>query len=175
MCSRNSIFLEFVSSSNQIFFITILGIQITCREYRSFQIFSNIMREHPGVFLTSVARHICCGTFIFFGIVAYIGCINNVDSNTYQILLALGAILFFAGFVITVQESRTVSKAFLASSNRIRKFRNEQSKYNRLQAKSFRCLQVKFGWILYTFDQPQFLNFMQFLFDKVLIFRYVYC
>jgi len=42
-------------------------------------------------------------------------------------------------------------------------------------ANKHRPLEMKLGWILYTFDQQLFLRFMQFLLDKVIIFKLMIC
>ena len=148
-------------------------IQMTFQEYQSFQVLSNIMREYSGIFLASVARHLCCGTFIFFGIVVNIACINQLKD--YLTLIAIGATLFIAGFLIIFQESRVTQIVHLSSSQTIQRFKKNESKCESLKANSFRPLRTQFGWIMYTFDVLQFLTFMQYLFDKVVIFRLLYC
>jgi len=91
-------------------------------------------------------------------------------------MMVAGGILFFAGFVITVQESQITQKIFTASYSRIVQYKAEaNSKLKRLKAKSNRTVEVKSGWILYSFDKSQFLQFMQFLFDKVIIFTLMIC
>ena len=135
---------------------------------------SNIVREHPGVYLASIARHICCGSFIFFGMVVSIGCINQMDR--YQLVLMVGAGLFSAGFIISFQESRATENVYAHSCARIHQYRSDcKSKYKRLQAMSLTPMSSHLGWILYTFDHITFLEFMDFLFDKVLMFTLLYC
>lgn len=93
---------------------------ITFQEYQCFQVLSNIMTEYSGIYLTSINRHICCGTFIFFGIVATFECMSKVEG--YQIVAMVGFMLFSGGFVITFQESRVTQKMHVASSSRIQHF-----------------------------------------------------
>jgi len=147
-------------------------IQITFHEYQSFFVLSNIMREYSGIFLTSVARHIFCGAFIFFGISANIARIKQLED--YRLMIAIGATSFPAGFVIAFKESRVTQKLCMVSSQRIQQFKRSKFKYESLKAKSLQPIQSKFGWMLYTFDVRQFLTFMQYLFDKVVIFRLLY-
>jgi len=159
-------------------FFFALEVQLTTGEYRSFQVLSNIICEYGGVYLASVARHVCCGSFIFFGIIASLSCLHEKLEEDYLVPLAilLGFNLFVAGFVITVQESRLTHMLRIASSNRIQYYLDHsEGKYERLVVKSYRPDQVKFGWHLYTFNELQFLNFLQFLFDKVVIFVLVFC
>jgi len=147
---------------------------ITTLEYKSLMLLSNIVREHPGVFLASVARHICCGTFMFFGMVASIGCISHMER--YELVLMVGAGLFSAGFIITCQESRATENLHAQSGARIHQYRSRcKSHYERLEAMSFSPMNCQLGWIMYTFDQLTFLEFMHFLFDKVLMFILLYC
>jgi len=84
--------------------------------------------------------------------------------------------MFAAGLITLFQESRVTQKILIASSRSLTRFRVQaKSKYARLTVKSYRTLKVQYGWILYVFDMPQFLRFMQFLFDKVIIFMLVVC
>ena len=146
---------------------------MTSQEYQSFCVLSNIMKEYSGIFLASVARHACCGTFMIFGIVVNIACRSQHEE--YLLVTATGAFLFVAGFLITVNESRATQIVRSASSQMIQQLKKNESKYESKRANSFRPLETQFGWVMYTFDVPQFRNFMLYLFDKVVIFRLLYC
>jgi len=146
---------------------------MTSHEYQSFQVLSNIMQEYSGIFLGSVARHMCCASFMFFGIVINLACFSQLKGHL--ILTEIGVTIFVAGFLITFQESRVVQILRLTSLQTIQRLKNSKSKYESLKAYSFKPILTQFGWIMYTFDVPQFLTLMQYLFDKVIIFGLLYC
>jgi len=90
--------------------------------------------------------------------------------------MCIGAILFAAVFILLYQESQLTQKVVNASRRSLYRFRVQAtSKYRRLRVKSFQGVNVQYGWILYRLDERQFLNFMQFIFDKVIIFLLVIC
>jgi len=87
-----------------------------------------------------------------------------------------GVILFFSGFNNTMYESRMTQKVVVASSCTAFRYKAEaNSRLTRLMAKSHRRLEIKLGWIMYTFDQHFSLRFMQFLLDKAIIFKLMIC
>jgi len=96
--------------------------------------------------------------------------------SNIAILMLAGVIIFFSGFNGTIQESRMTQKVLVASSSTIFRYKVEaNSNWTRAMANKHRPLEMKLGWILYTFDQQLFLRFMQFLLDKVIIFKLMIC
>jgi len=90
--------------------------------------------------------------------------------------MLIGAIGIVGGFTILFQESRVNQKVVDASSRSLHRFKFQAtSRYERLRVKSYQLVDVRFGWIFYAFDTRQFLKFMQFLLDQVIIFLLVIC
>jgi len=101
---------------------------------------------------------------------------KSKDSSTIAISVAAGVFLFISAFHITIYESRITQKVFIASSCWVLRLKAvANSRLTRLEAKSNRPLEMKLGWILYNFDNNQFLEFMQFLLDKVILFTLMIC
>ena len=101
---------------------------------------------------------------------------KSKDSSTIALSIAVGAILLVSGFNIVIYESQITQKVYNASSCWTLRIKvDAKSRLASLKAKSNRPLELKLGWILYTFDNNQFLEFMQFLLDKVILFTLMIC
>jgi len=136
------------------------------------------MFENSGIYLSSISRHVCCGSFMLFSIVNNTGCMHRKlnDDSTTTILLAAGVIIFGAGFICTIQEARITQKHLIASSFTLLRFKAEaNSRFFRLKVKSLLPFKTTLGWIMYSFDGRQFLQFLQFILDKVIIFTLMIC
>jgi len=154
------------------------GVRLQFQEYVHLQIIWNSIFEHPGIYLSSIARHVCCGSFMLFSIVANTGCMHKKlkDDSTIAITMVIGAIVFAAGFICTFQEARITQKNVIASSSTILRFKAEaNSRFTCLKAKSILRFRCELGWILYRFDGHQFLEFLQFILDKVILFTLMIC
>jgi len=155
-----------------------IEIRLQHQEYRCFRIISNILNERPGIYLSSIGRHVCSGCFMFFSIVVNTSCMQRKlkDSSTILIVMVVGAFLFISAFNIVIYESLITQKVGIASSCWMLRLRAEaNSRLTHLKANSNWPLRVKLGWILYSFDNIRFLKLMQFLLDKVIIFTLMIC
>jgi len=93
-------------------------------------------------------------------------------------LLIIGGIIVGAGFLIVFGESLVTDRVVVSSSHRIQQFERKvlKSKCEWLRIQSLHVFQIKGeGTGSYTFDDRQFLNFLQFILDKVVVFILVYC
>jgi len=105
-------------------------------------------------------------------------CIHRKLRQQSQILIVIciGAVFLFGTINVLFHESLLTQKVVNASRRSLYDFRVQaKSKYERLRVKSLQLLNVQYGWIFYRLDKRQFLNFTQFIFDKVIIFLLVIC
>ena len=158
--------------------IVFTGIRLEFQEYICFKIMWNFMVEHPGIHLSSIARHACCSSFILFSVVGNTSCMHRKykDDSTIATSIVVGAILFATGFIGALQEARMTQKNEIAAFSTLLRFKAAvNSKFTRLKVKSLLPLKMKLGWIMYTFGGLQFLELLQFLLDKVIIFTLMIC
>lgn len=166
-------FSEFLKNYN-----TFTGIRLEFKDYICFQIMWNCCVEHAGIYLSSIARHACCGSFMLSSVVANTSCMHRKfkDDSTIAITIVIGAMVFVAGFIGAFQEARHTQANLKATSSMILRFKAAvSSKLTRLKVISLMRLRFKLGWNMYTFDAPQFLHFLQFLLDKVILFTLIIC
>ena len=153
-------------------------IRLQHHEYRCFRIISNIMNGRPGIYLSTISRHVCSGCFMLFSTVVNTSCMQRKlkDSSTIVIAMIVGIFLFFSAFNISIYESLITQKVRIASSCwKLRLKAEANSRLTHSKANSNWPLRVKLGWILYTFDNIQFLKLLQFLLDKVILFTLMIC